>query len=355
MKLDEKSKLELPLGKLSPDVLESLVFNRIGVDDPRVLVKPKIGEDAAIIDFGDRVLVLHSDPITGAIENIGWLAVNVSSNDVATRGAKPKWISMVILLPENADSQLLDEITKQIDDAAKKLGIMIVCGHTEVTPGLNRPILISTAIGEASKDKYVTTSGARVGDKIILTKGAAIEGTAIFAYEFEDFLKAKLGADLVERAKKYIELISVLKEAMIAVEVGGVTAMHDPTEGGVLGGLQELAKASNVGFRILEEKVIINAETEGICKVLGADPLQTISSGSMIITSKPSKADEIVEALRNSGIKASIIGEVVEEKEGMKLIRRDGSVLTVREPVQDHLWVILSSRNDLKKKFSSLL
>ncbi|RLE54084.1 MAG: hypothetical protein DRJ26_02320 [Candidatus Methanomethylicota archaeon] len=349
MKFNDKSKLKLPLGKLPPDVLISLVFGRTGVDDPRVIVKPKIGEDAAIIDFGDKVLVLHSDPITGAIENIGWLAVNVSSNDVATRGARPKWISMVILLPESADSSLLDEITRQIDDAAKKLGIMIVCGHTEVTPGLNRPILISTAIGEAPKDRYVTTSGAKVGDKIILTKGAAIEGTAIFAYEFEDLIKDKFGEDFVERAKKYIDLISVLKEAMVAVEVGGVTAMHDPTEGGVLGGLQELAKASNVGFRINEDKVIINPETEAICDLLGADPLQTISSGSLIITSEPSRANEIVSALRKSGIKASIIGEIVDRDEGMILIKKDGSVLSVSEPVQDHLWVVLSR---FREKFS---
>jgi len=339
---------KLRLGKMPPEVLESIVFGRLGVLDSRVLVKPKIGEDAAIIDFGDRVLVLHSDPITGAVENIGWLAVNVSSNDVATRGARPKWLSVVILLPENATSDLLDEITRQIDLAAKELEMMVVCGHTEVTPSLDRPILICTSIGEASKDKYVTSSGARVGDKIILTKGAAIEGTAIFAHEFEDYLKSRLSEEIVDRAKEYIKYISVLREAMIAIEVGGVTAMHDPTEGGVLGGVQELARASNVGFIVYEDRVIINSETKAICNVLNADPLKTISSGSLLITVRPNKADELVRTLISSGVKASIIGEIVDKSEGDFLVKSDGAKAKLTELVQDHLWLILGRKHEFQ-------
>lgn len=339
---------KLRLGKMPPEVLESIVFGRLGVLDSRVLVKPKIGEDAAIIDFGDRVLVLHSDPITGAVENIGWLAVNVSSNDVATRGARPKWLSVVILLPENATSDLLDEITRQIDLAAKELEMMVVCGHTEVTPSLDRPILICTSIGEASKDKYVTSSGARVGDKIILTKGAAIEGTAIFAHEFEDYLKSRLSEEIVDRAKEYIKYISVLREAMIAIEVGGVTAMHDPTEGGVLGGVQELARASNVGFIVYEDRVIINPETKAICNVLNADPLKTISSGSLLITVRPNKADELVRTLISSGVKVSIIGEIVDKSEGDFLVKSDGAKVKLTELVQDHLWLILGRKHEFQ-------
>ncbi len=333
---------KLLLGKLPPNILEKYVFNRLGAKDSRVIVGPKIGEDAAIIDFNDKVLVMHSDPITGAIENIGWLAINVSSNDVAVRGAKPKWISLVILLPENADLNLLDEITRQVDEAAKKLEIAIVCGHTEVTPNLDRPIIISTAIGETTKDKYVTTSGANVGDKIILTKGAAIEGTAIFAHEFEEYLKKHLPVEVIENAKKYIQYLSVLKEALTLIEIGGVTAMHDPTEGGVLGGLQELAKASNVGFKIYEEKVIINPETKMICNLLKVDPLKTISSGSLIATVKPEKANEAINKLKNETIKASIIGEITSE--GMKLIKSDGKIINVEKPVQDELWRIISMK-----------
>lgn len=339
---------KLRLGKMPPEVLESIVFGRLGVLDPRVLVKPKIGEDAAIIDFGDRVLVLHSDPITGAVENIGWLAVNVSSNDVATRGARPKWLSVVILLPESATSDLLDEITRQIDFAAKELGMMVVCGHTEVTPSLDRPILICTAIGEASRDKYVTSSGARVGDKIILTKGAAIEGTAIFAHEFEDYLKSRLSEEVVERAKEYIKYISVLREAMIAVEVGGVTAMHDPTEGGVLGGVQELARASNVGFILYEADVIVNFETKVICDVLNVDPLSTISSGSLLITIEPSRASELIEKLKASGIMASVIGEITDRGSGEILVKCDGTRVKLTGVVQDQLWLVLERKHEFQ-------
>ncbi len=335
----------LCLGKLPPRVLEEVVFRRLGVRDERVIVGPKIGEDAAIIDFGDRVLVVHSDPITGAVENIGWLAVNVSSNDVAVRGARPRWISLVILLPEGASIELLDEITEQVDRAARELGISIVCGHTEVTPGLNRPIVISTAMGEAPKDKYVTSSGARVGDKIILTKGAAIEGTAIFAHEFESFLKRYLPIEVIERAKEYIKYLSVLRDAMVAIEVGGVTAMHDPTEGGVLGGLQELAMASRRGFRIYENRVIVNEETGMICELLKVDPLKTISSGSLIITANASKASEIVERLKSEGIRASIIGEITDD--GMVLVRSDGSAVEVKKPIQDELWRIMAMKEKL--------
>ncbi|MCS7368845.1 MAG: AIR synthase family protein [archaeon GBS-70-058] len=328
------------LGKVPPSILEKYVFSRIGVVDERVLVKPSIGEDAAVIDFEDKVLVVHSDPITGASKHIGWLSICVSTNDVATRGAIPKWVSMVILLPENFDENLLDSITREIDDAAKKLGVMIVCGHTEVTPKLDRPILISTAFGEVSKGGVVTTRGAKPGDLIILSKGACIEGTFIFANEFYDFLIDKVPRDVIDRALGYINLLSVLKDAQLAVGVGGVTSMHDPTEGGVLGGLQEMAQASSLGFILYEDKVIVNEETKLICEVLGVDPLKTISSGALLISAKPDYAESIVNVLRDNGIKASIIGRFTNRESGWKIVKSDGSVLEVSEPVVDELWRI---------------
>lgn len=331
------------LGKVPPDFLEKYVFGRVGFPDSRVLVKPGIGEDAAIIDFGDKVLVVHSDPITGASKNIGWLSLCVSTNDVATRGAIPRWVSMVILLPENFDEKLLNEITFEIDDAAKRLGVMIVCGHTEVTPGLDRPILISTAFGEAGKGRYVSTKGARAGDLIILSKGAGIEGTFIFANEFVDLLIGKVPLDVIERAKSYVHMLSVIKEACLAMEIGGVSSMHDPTEGGVLGGVQEMAIASSLGFIIYEGDVIVNGETRLICDALGVDPLKTISSGALLISAKPDYADLIVNGLNSVGIKASIIGRFTNHSEGWRLIRCDGSVLNVSEPVLDEIWRVYKS------------
>lgn len=328
-------------GKLRWDVLRSTIYTHLGVDDARVLVGPKIGEDAAIIDFGDRVLVTHSDPITGAIEDIGSLAVKVATNDVASRGARPRWMTVVIFLPEGSSVGLLRNIMEQIDSEAKKLGIAVVGGHTEVTPGFNRPVLVVTAMGEASKEGYVTSSGAKGGDAIIVTKGAAIEGTAIFAIELGELLKERLGADLVERARQFLEEISIAKEASLAMETGGVTAMHDATEGGVAGALQELAIASNLGVRAYEERIFVRPETEAVCKILGADPIRTISSGTLMISASADKAQSIVGNLASHGVKAFVIGEFTERGKGMWLIRRDGSKLDLSEPIQDQLWVVL--------------
>ncbi|MBO3802901.1 MAG: AIR synthase family protein [Candidatus Brockarchaeota archaeon] len=332
----------LATGKLGPDLLRTTIYTRLGKEDGRVLVGPKIGEDAAVIDFGDRVLVVHSDPITGAIENIGSLAVKVSTNDVASRGARPRWISVVIFLQEGSTPEQLGSIMEQIDLEAKKLGVAVVGGHTEVTPGLNRPVLSVTAMGEAPRGRYVTSSGAKKGDVVVITKGAAIEGTAIFASELYGKLKEELGEALVEEAKKFFDKVSIAKEASIAVETGGVTAMHDATEGGVAAALQELALASGLGVIAYEEKIPLSPETEAICKALGADPLRTISSGALLISARREKAREMVENIRAQGIGASIIGEFTEKEKGLWIVRRDGSRLNLSETVQEQLWTVLA-------------
>jgi hydrogenase expression/formation protein HypE len=176
------------VGKLHSKLLERYVFTRVGVRDPAV-VGPGIGEDAAIVDLGDgRVLVAHVDPITGAVENLGWLAVHIACNDIAVRGAKPRWLLSVLYLPEKADEELIDKITAQIDEAAKEVEVMVVGGHTEFTLGLDRPLISMTAIGIADRGRIVTTSGARAGDVVIMTKTVAVEGTAILATDFRDAL-----------------------------------------------------------------------------------------------------------------------------------------------------------------------
>lgn len=332
----------LAIGKLEPEILKSMIYTHLGKEDGRVLVGPKIGEDAAIIDFGDRVLVVHSDPITGAIENIGSLAVKVSTNDVASRGARPRWISVVIFLHEGSTSSQLRAIIDQIDSEARKLEVAVVGGHTEVTAGLNRPILSVTAMGEAPRGRYVTSSNANKGDMIIMTKEAAIEGTAIFASELHDILKDKLGEALMNEAKRFFDRISIVKEAMVAMETGGVTAMHDATEGGVAAALQELALASGLGVMAYEEKIPLSPETEAICKILGADPLRTVSSGTLLISARRGMAQQIVENIRAHGIGASIIGEFTEREDGLWILRRDGSKLDLSEMVQEQLWIVLS-------------
>jgi hydrogenase maturation factor len=333
-------KQSLSFGKINPNMLREIVFSYLGSHDSRVIVGPKIGEDAAVIDFKDRVLVVHSDPITGAVENIGWLAVNVCANDIATRGVRPLWILTVILLPKGFDSAQLENIVSQINEATRKLDIAVIGGHSEVTSSVSRPIIIATVIGEAKRGKFVTSSGAQVGDSLIVTKGAAIEGTAILSTEMKELLEKKVDKSLILDAQKFIKMTSVVKDALIAVKVGGVHAMHDATEGGIASGLQEIAWASNTGIIAYEEKIPIYEETREICKALRIDPLKTISSGTLIISACKEKAEKIVSALQKNNIQASIIGEVVEKAKGRYLIRRDGTKLNLSRPVKEELWKI---------------
>jgi len=325
-------------GKLDPELLKKMVFGCLGSPDPRVIVGPRIGEDAAVIDFKDRVLVVHSDPITGAIENIGWLAVNVCANDIATRGVRPLWVLVVMLLPQNVSSVQLKQITREIDEAAKELGIAVIGGHSEFTPSIKRPILVATTIGEAEKEKFVSSSGAKVGDHIVMTKGAAIEGTAILSTELAELLETKVNRDVIRRAQKFFRMISVVEDALTATEVGGVHAMHDATEGGIAGCLQEIAWASNVGVVAHEERIPVYEETRAICKALNVDPLKTISSGALIISAHPQKAEEIVAALKRKGIQASVIGKTVDNREGSYILRRDGTKFDLSKPVKEELW-----------------
>jgi len=342
------TKRSLSVGKLDPEALKQLVFTRLGASDTRIILGPSIGEDATVIDFRDRALVVHSDPITGAIENIGWLAVNVCTNDIATRGVRPLWILTVLLLPEDINSAQVKHITSQIDEAARELNIAVIGGHSEVTPGIKRPIIVTTAIGETPKDGFVRTSEAKIGDSVILTKGVAIEGTAILSHELESFLQRKIDEKTLERAKRFIKRTSVVKDALTAVEVGGVHAMHDATEGGVAGGLQEIAWASDAGIIAYEEKIPTHDETQAVCQALGVDPLKTISSGALIISAHPKKAANILAALKGKGIPAAIIGKVVDKKKGIYIFRRDGTKLDLSKPVEEELWGALKDHTETK-------
>lgn len=325
----------LPIGKVGPYELAKLVFPYIKLRDRRVLVGPRLGLDAAVVDYGDRVLVLSSDPITGALRDPGWLSVHINANDVATMGAEPKWFLANLFTPEGCSRKLIRDLIGRMTAACDELGISLVGGHTEVTPGLKRVLISGAMIGEAPKNRFVTSAGAKPGDRILLTKGAAIEGTAILATDRETELTKVLGRPLVMRAKRFMEKISVVRDALTAVSAGGVTAMHDPTEGGLAGGLHELADASRVGFKVRREAIPIARETAAICRYFGIDPLQTIGSGSLLITAPPKRARGILAALIDENIRTVEIGEIVANRK-VKLI--DDKPL--RLPVQDHLWRI---------------
>jgi len=330
-----------PTGKVPSDILRRVVFERLGVPCDRLLQGPYVGEDAAVIDLGDRVLVVATDPITGAVGNVGWLAVHINANDVASTGARPLWFLCVTLLPEGAGEELLKGIMEQMHAACIEVGVSLVGGHTETTPGLDRPILIGFMMGEAEKDRYVTTGGAMPGDAIILTKGAGIEGTAVLAEDLERYLRGRVDEDILQSAQKMINRISVVPEAMKAVEIGGVHSLHDPTEGGLLNGIWEMAEASGVGAEIWEESVPVAEETKIICEALEVDPLKLMGSGALMIVVEPERAGEMVEALQEMGVEASVIGEVKTLEYGRTLLKKDGISVPIDAVDQDEVYRIL--------------
>jgi len=335
-------------GKVPPAKLSELVFGFLGKPDPRVLMGPRIGEDAAVIDMGDALLVLAMDPITAAREDLGWLSVHVNANDVATRGAAPKWFLCTVLLPEGSGDEALRDIMGQVDRAAKELGVSVVGGHTEVTPGIRNPIVIGLMAGECRRSEHLSTGNAKLGDKIVMTKTAGIEGTAVIAMDYPEILKVPKG--VLERSKGFLRDISVVGEAMEAVSAGGVNALHDPTEGGVLGGVWEMAAASNLGALIDGGKVPIAEETREICASLGIDPMRLLSSGSLLISVDPRAEGRLLESLAARGMRATEIGEMKERGFGVKLLDASGSLLEIPSPPRDSIYEVMELYDRLRRR-----
>ncbi|KPV63027.1 MAG: thiamine monophosphate kinase [Candidatus Bathyarchaeota archaeon BA2] len=331
-------------GKVPTEVLQKIVFKHLGTKRNDVVLGPSIGEDAAIVEVGKEVLAIATDPITGAEEWLGWLAVNVSANDVATCGVQPRWFTSCILLPKGSREELVEKICRQMDKAAQQLNVAIIGGHCEITPGLEHPIVTGCSIGIAENGKYVTSNGAKAGNMIILTKGTGIEGTAILASDRRKELLKVFDESFLIKAENFFTKISVVKDALTAFQTGGVLAMHDPTEGGVAGGLHELADASNVGFQVYEEKILVSEETRKICAYFEIGPLQLISSGSLLIVAEKGKTEEIVSRLSQNGVPASVIGEVTEPKLGRKIVSKTGEKVELVRPISDHLWTALAKR-----------
>jgi len=331
-------------GKVPPEILEKIVFTRLGITDPDVLLGPSLGEDASVIRIADKVIIAATDPITGSIADVGWLAVHVNANDIATFGVKPRWFLVSIILPKNTTADQLGLIVKQIDDAASMLGIAVTGGHSEITEGIDRPIIVGFMIGTADNGEYVTSSGARPGDSIIVTKSIALEGTAILATEGERTLTPHVGRDVIEKAKGLREKISVVAEGIAAFETGFVTAMHDPTEGGLSGGLHEICDASKVGFEIYSDAIPIEDSTKLICKVLEINPLELISSGCMIICCGKENANEVVNTIQSRGVGACVIGTIVKDR-NRRLIITDSDGFDLSRPITDSLWTALRKIN----------
>ena len=316
----------LPVGKLRATMLQALLDKR-PVRDPRVVVGPKVGEDAAVLDLGDRYLIATSDPITFATDEIARYALQVNANDVAVRGARPRWFLATVLLPEGRTTdESVEKLFAELHDACEELDVALVGGHTEIAHGLERPLIAGTMLGEVAKDKLVTTGGARVGDAVVMTKGVPLEGAAIIAREREaELLALGVGAPVIRKAKAFLRSpgLSVLPEAEIACELAAVHAMHDPTEGGIATALHELAEAAGVGLRIDRDRIMVLPEGRELCAAFGLDPLGTIASGALLMTLAPAEAGIVIHALAREGIDCHFIGQVVPREQGVTLV--DGS------------------------------
>ncbi len=302
-------------GKLEIELLKRLL-TKYALVDSQVVVGPKIGEDAAVVSLGrslDRYWVLTSDPITFTTEAMGYYGVVVNMNDLATRGAIPKWFLATLLFPEGVEPKEIEKIFRQIHQTCQKFQISFIGGHTEVTPGIEKPILSGHMVGEVKKDKLVKTGGARAGDLLLLVKGICIEGTSIIAREKESkLLKKGLSPSLLRRAKRFIfnPGIDVLRPARLACESASIHSMHDPTEGGLVNGLIEMAWASEKEIEIDLEKVFIYKESQILCQQYGLDPLGVIASGSLLLSITPSDFPKIEKAFRKHSIPFRVIGKV---------------------------------------------
>ncbi len=327
----------LPVGKLPLEHLQSLL-GHLPKPDPRLLIGPQIGEDAAVLDAGDRYLVVATDPITFATEHIGRYAVHVNANDIAVLGARPLWFFLVMLLPESRTTpELVERIMADVRTACEELGIAVAGGHTEITQGLDRPILVGQMLGEVAPARLVRKSSVATGDLILLTRGVAIEGTAILAREKSELLRPKVGTDLVERAARFLVEpgISVVSAALAAANVG-VHAMHDPTEGGLAAGLFELVAPAALGLRVTRESIPVLPETDAICQALALDPLKLIASGALLLAVAQDKADSVVTAIEATGVPVVAIGEVCPANEGITIVT-NGNVEPLPPPVRDEI------------------
>ncbi|MBM3926386.1 MAG: hydrogenase expression/formation protein [SAR202 cluster bacterium] len=311
----------MKLGKVPPHVLEKLLA-RVPIKDPRVLVGPGIGRDVALIDAGPRLLAAKTDPITFATDLIGWYAVNVNANDIACAGARPQWFLATLLLPQSTPESQVSPIFDQITEACQALGVTLVGGHTEVTASVTQPVIVGCMLGEVEKGRQVVTDGARPGDAIVLTKGIAIEGSALLARERGPQLQtAGVPPATLKKAANFLfdPGISVVKEALAACDAVQVHAMHDPTEGGLATGLQELAHAADAGLYINESAIPLLTKCADICRALGLNPFGLLASGCLIIALPKPQVPTLLSRLRREGIQAFEVGEVVDKKRGMVL------------------------------------
>jgi len=327
------------IGKVDKTTFDKIIFPRLGKSDETVLVGPKHGVDAAVIELpGGEVMVIAEDPTFGMpvlMPHFGWAIVHICASDVAVLGVKPRYMTICLMLPPGSEEIVLENIWKEIHQECENLGIAIVGGHTGIYPGIAYPLNGGcTVIGLGSKDKITPASNAHVKDRVIITKGPAIEATGILALQAEKSLESKLGRDIVEKAKSYFFDMTIVKDALVAAPYAH--AMHDATEGGLLNGVYEIADASNVGITLFEEKIVIPEEIDAVCRYFNIDPLISISEGTLVITATPENTPRILTDLKQSGIAAWDIGEVTPRDRA--IIRKNGKQEELTPVSVDPFW-----------------
>jgi hydrogenase expression/formation protein HypE len=338
---------ELPeIGKISPEIFNELIYPRLGAKSKSVIVGPQHGVDVGIVEIGDKVVAFTTDPVfivpEYGWERAAWFAIHILASDAVTSGLKPKYLSIDLNLPMEMTKGQLEIVWDIMHRECVKLGISIVCGHTARYENCHYPMVGgATVICVGEKDEYVTPKLAKQGDKIIITKGPAIEATGIFATMFPKLLEKEFGSDFSKRAQEVFYEMSVVQDALTAVGVGvrddGVTAMHDATECGIWGGLYEIAQAANLGVWVEKERIVAEDCVAELCRYFGIDPYASISEGTLIITCRKHKAEKVVSALSGKGIKSSIVGELVSPERGMVLVEK-GREKKLEHPLVDPFW-----------------
>lgn len=331
----------LKAGKLDSDLLQAIVIDKIQYKRPEVLTRAGIGEDCAVIDYGQYECVVSTDPITAAASDIGRLAIHISCNDIASNGIEPLGITLAVMLPVGTELSDVELIMEQAGAAAEKAGVEIVGGHTEVTPAVNQPVIVSTAFGRALSGASQSARDMKPGDYILMTKTAGLEGTGIIAGNFAQELNGVLTPDELAHAKSLLDNVSVVKEGVIAGRIG-TCGMHDVTEGGILGAVWEMCHIAGLGCRVREASIPVDPVTRKVAARYGIDHLRLISSGCMLIMASPDKKDAIISAITEAGIAVSCIGQIVPAAEDLMLERSDGSGLQkIAPPAADELYKVV--------------
>jgi hydrogenase expression/formation protein HypE len=338
---------EMPeIGKISPDIFHELIFPRLGAKSDKVIVGPQHGVDVGIAEIGGKAVSFTTDPVfivpEYGWEKAAWFAIHIIASDSVTSGLRPRFLAIDLNLPMAMTKEQLETVWQIIHQECARMGIAVITGHTARYENCHYPMVGgATLVGVGDLDEYVTPRFCKAGDKLIITKGPAIEATGIFTAMFPEIIEKEFGADFNQKVQGVFYKMSVVDDALTAVGVGvrenGVTAMHDATECGVWGGLYEMAQAANLGARIEKEKIIVEEGIEEVCRFFDIDPYASISEGTLIIACKESKAQEVVRALGQKGIKSSIVGELTAPAKGMVLVEQ-GRERKLEHPIVDPFW-----------------